>query len=296
MIINLDQTSKNYEYWHCWVCERGGKNLKSLIKQLYKIGRILSSKFSEFNSIYSPYKVNSDINDDEIIINLLDNGLNNIEETQYTITLPPEFISLSSGSVKSPDYRNALNYVINKRKLTKFDIVKYNIGYCEDGRYAGRIIIPSYNSLSLPNYFQARLFYEDNASEKYINPHIDTNRIIPFEIFINWKEPVIFVEGMFDAITLRRNAIPTLGKNIFDRVLYNIYKYDTREIYLFYDPDALDFSYELAEKFITEGRNVYILESPNEKDPADLGYEECSKLIRKAHPTLMSDILKYKFK
>ncbi len=40
---------------------------------------------------------------------------------------------------------------------------------------------------------------------------------IPFEIFINWNSPIIRCEGMFDAISIKRNAIPLLGKNIQGR-------------------------------------------------------------------------------
>jgi hypothetical protein len=38
--------------------------------------------------------------------------------------------------------------------------------------------------------------------------------IIGFELFINWNVPIILCEGVFDAIAIKRNAIPLLGKTI----------------------------------------------------------------------------------
>jgi hypothetical protein len=48
---------------------------------------------------------------------------------------------------------------------------------------------------------------------KYKNPPISKD-IVPFELFINWSSPLILVEGMFDALAVKRNAIPLLGKHI----------------------------------------------------------------------------------
>ena len=66
------------------------------------------------------------------------------------------------------------------------------MGYCEYGPYADRIVIPSYNSKGILNYFTSRTFKEDTF-QTYKNP--DTSRnIIPFEMFINWDLPVILCE------------------------------------------------------------------------------------------------------
>ncbi len=36
------------------------------------------------------------------------------------------------------------------------DIIKYNIGFCNEGPYGGRVIIPSYDDNGKLNYFIAR--------------------------------------------------------------------------------------------------------------------------------------------
>ena len=115
--------------------------------------------------------------------------------------------------------RQAISYLKSKG-ITKHDILKYNIGYCETGTYAKMIIIPSYNENGQLNYFTGRSF-EKNPYTKYRNP--ETSRdIIPFELFINWNLPLIICEGPFDAIAIKRNVIPLLGKNIQPNLMKKI--------------------------------------------------------------------------
>ena len=64
----------------------------------------------------------------------------------------------------------------------------------------------------LLNYFTARSF-EKEPFRKYKNPSVSRD-IVPFEMFINWSSPLVLCEGPFDAIAIKRNAIPLLGKNI----------------------------------------------------------------------------------
>ena len=66
------------------------------------------------------------------------------------------------------------------------------------------------------DYFVARSF-EKEPSRKYDAPSSDKN-IIGFENMINWNIPVVLCEGAFDAIAIKRNAIPLFGKNISKKV------------------------------------------------------------------------------
>ena len=45
----------------------------------------------------------------------------------------------------TPEYKHTAVYLM-KRGITAKDVLKYGIGYCEDGLYANRIIIPSYDN------------------------------------------------------------------------------------------------------------------------------------------------------
>ena len=69
------------------------------------------------------------------------------------------------------------------------------------------------NTVWCPNYKKKGRSFEKDPFVKYRNP--ETSRdIVPFELFINWELPLVLCEGPFDAIAIKRNAIPLLGKNI----------------------------------------------------------------------------------
>ena len=93
--------------------------------------------------------------------------------------------------------RQALAY-LKRRNVSKADILRYNIGYCDGGVYDKMIIIPSYSHEGSLNYLVARNFNE-HSPVKYKNPPMSKD-VVPFELFINWSSPLVLVEGMFDAL------------------------------------------------------------------------------------------------
>jgi DNA primase len=112
--------------------------------------------------------------------------------------------------VDSPEYKNAM-YYLKKRGLTRDDIVRYNIGYCEKGEYDGHVIVPSYDADGKLNFFMGRRYYNVERVIPHKKPEVPMN-LIGFECFVNYSEPLNLVEGVFDAIAVRVNAIPLFGK------------------------------------------------------------------------------------
>ena len=96
---------------------------------------------------------------------------------------------------------------LRKRGITEQDIERYNLGYCVEGEYQNRIIIPSYDSNGKLNYFVGRDFYYASTL-KYKNPPIPKD-VIGFDLYVNWSLPIILVEGVFDAMIVL-NPIPYL--------------------------------------------------------------------------------------
>jgi DNA primase len=127
--------------------------------------------------------------------------------------------------------RQALAY-LKQRGVTKADILRYNIGYCEGGVYDKMIIIPSYSHEGTLNYFVARNF-DPHSYTKYKNPPMSKD-MVPFELFINWSSPLVLCEGPFDALAIKRNAIPLLGKHIQRELMKKIVTSEvTKNIYSF---------------------------------------------------------------
>ena len=135
----------------------------------------------------------------------------------------------------TPDYRNAINY-IRKRNLDKYDILRYSIGYAESGPYSGMIIIPSFNDDGVLNYFTSRAYYETDFKHK--NPKVSKD-IVGYDLFINWREPIVLVEGSFDAIAVGDNAIPIFGKIIGQNLKKKIIEKSVKDLFIILDQDAI---------------------------------------------------------
>jgi DNA primase len=199
--------------WKCWICDAKGARLISLLKRM-NLPKQVITKFKELLGEENRSKYIS------------------TDEPQH-LTLPAEYKPLWK-SEKSYPYLHALTYLKN-RGITAEDILRYRMGYCETGTYAGRIIVPSYDSNNQLNYFTARSFYDGGM--KYKNPPVSKNTII-FENMIDWEEPIILCEGMFDAIALRQNAIPLMGKTISKNLEYALLRHSVENIVIFLDADA----------------------------------------------------------
>jgi DNA primase len=204
------------------------------------------------------------------------------EEYVIKLQLPKEFKQLyfKPKSI-NPAYNQAISY-IKKRGITNAEIVKYNIGYCEDGMYGGRVIVPSYDESGELNYFVARSFYEDNKM-KYKNPPVNRD-VIVFENQINWNEPITLVEGVFDAFSVKRNVIPLLGKFLLSKLKNKIFEKGVKEVNIILDSDAITDSTKHTDWFIKNGIKVKNI-IPSDKDAGELGYEKVNELIKTTNET-----------
>jgi hypothetical protein len=267
-------SDKGENPWHCWVCNKSGKKLTSLFKAL-NVGRDKIAELYKVLSIQPKYSSNQ--NDSTF-------------QGMTVIDLPKEYIPLFKTS-ESIEYKNAIHYLRSKRKITLSEIVKYNIGYCESGEYAKKIIIPSYDESGKLNYFVGRAYYEAE-SFKHKNPEVSKN-CVGFELFINWTLPLVLVEGSFDAIAVRRNAIPLFGKTISEDLRKKIIENKVSQLYICLDKDAQKQALEHAEYFMNNAVEVYFVDL-EEKDPAEIGFEKMCKLIKETQPLTFSKFIEYK--
>jgi 5S rRNA maturation endonuclease (ribonuclease M5) len=182
------------------------------------------------------------------------------------LTLPAEYKPLWK-SEKSYPYLHALTYLKN-RGITAEDVLRYRMGYCETGTYAGRIIVPSYDNNNQLNYFTARSFYDGGM--KYKNPPVSKNTII-FENMVDWDEPIILCEGMFDAIALRQNAIPLMGKTISKSLEYALLRHSVEHVIIFLDADARMDALKLEHRLKQYEIDTKLVLT-NGKDASEMGF------------------------
>lgn len=234
--------------WHCWISNEGGHNLYQLFKKV----NATNNQFTELRDIVGISSVNYR-NDDSV-------------SKKQVVKLPRDFLSLAIKH-PSPVYKQATTYLMS-RGITGDDILRYNMGYCESGPYTNRVIIPSYDKNGSLNYFVGRDIY--NNKLKYKNPPISKD-VIGFELFINWDEPLVLCEGVFDAIAIKRNAIPLFGKTVQYKLKTELYRQSVKKIYIVLDEDAKIDALKLSAKLMKNGIEVYYV-SMHDKDPSDVGF------------------------
>jgi len=265
--IDLNTNSKGVNTWHCWTCDAKGKSLFSLLKRM----DVSKDKINELQS-YVKY---------------LPAGREEETREEFKVELPKEFKSLINPSGNSITLKQAVSYA-KTRRINRNDIIKYNIGYCDSGRYANSLVVPSYDKNGKINYFIARSFEKD-PFRKYNTPRCNKNEIIGLEYFVNWNTPIILCEGMFDALAIKRNAVPLFGKTIPQALMMKLVENNVKTIYIALDNDALKDALKHAEKLINLGKEVYLVELQG-KDPSDIGFEEFTKLLHKATQLTFSQL------
>lgn len=255
--------------WHCWICNSCGKSIRSLF---YK----LKAKDIYFNELYKIIGTNWVKSDDT--------------SKPVNLSLPDEFIPLWKPS-KDSEYGQAMAY-LSDRKVSMDDIIRHNIGFCPRGMYEKRIIMPSYDKDANVNFFAARAYYPGNPHKYMLPPWPKT--IVGFELFVNWNEPISLVEGTFDALAVKNNAIPLFGTTMTLGLKIAIVKNKVKRVNIVLDNDALKQAIEIyddLEDLQVNDIEIHLVEL-GDKDPSVIGFEAVNELIYKSRAFDFTDIIK----
>ena len=257
----IDETNKFFGVFHCWTCGESGT--------LYKL--------VEFSNTPAPYKSK--------LVGLLKDiklswGSKKPTDEPENVSLPSEFIPLSVPRT-TPEYKNAMVY-LKRRGVLMEDVFRYNLGYCEAGSYEHCIIIPSYDSYGVLNFFIGRRYYDTAGMIPFKKPDVPMN-IVGFECFVNWNEPIILVEGVFNAITIRQNAIPLFGKYPSQKLLGMMHSCHVKKVYVCLDADAETDAFNLCRRLLKrEGIPPYFVRLTGGKDANEIGFQKTWDCIRSA--------------
>ena len=212
--VNIDKN-----VFKCWICGYSGIDLSLLLKRYAPYSEY--SKWISFGEVVDLTRF-EDIFADETI-----------KAEKPVVHLPETFKTLT-GKSDSFGARHAMSY-LRDRGIDKEDILKWKIGYCDSGDYAKRICIPSFDDAGDLNYFIARSYA--GHFPKYKNPPVSRD-VVFNDLYIDWDEPVVLVEGVFDAMRAE-NAIPILGSSLGEnsKLFRKIVKC-RKEVYIALDSDA----------------------------------------------------------
>lgn len=256
----------NKNKFHCWICEYRGDIFR----------------------LVSQYGTGTQKADWKALSNIPDYNLADVDENLFAqvdeeavevdLDLPEEFVSLVRSETR--EARAALNY-LRSRGVTRSDIFKWKLGYARSGEYRNRIIFPSFGELGNLNYYVGRSYADDPM--KYKNPPVSKN-IIFNEMNVDWSEPIVLVEGVFDAMRTE-NAIPVLGSSLdqHSRLFQMIAKHETN-VYVALDPDAERKAVKIIRAFMEYGIEVFKLDLRGERDLAEYSVEEVQEMRHEAEP------------
>lgn len=254
--------SVNFEKdkWKCWICNSSGKTISYLVK-----------KFGDSNTrqLWARYDSLIDISDFEETLEFI--FVHGEEKDDAKIELPKEYVSLNKTPLSLSG--TIAKHCLNRRDITEKHILKYSIGYCSSGEYAGRIVIPSFNAEGELNYFISRTY--EKHFNKYKNPPLNKSKIIFNELFLDFTEPITLVEGVFDAIIAGDNSVPLLGSSMSaDSLLFKKIVENQTPVYICLDLDAKEKQFTIAEKLLKYGIEVKIVDIGNAKDVGSMSAEE----------------------
>jgi DNA primase len=212
---NLEISYKDGVY-NCWSCgETDGT--KGRLSFLFK-------RYSDKKTLDQFYKLNFKFIQQKTV-----------EEKKDELRLPDEYIALD-GKLSNPRFNGAFDYLYS-RGLNDSHIKKYKIGFCMEGKYQNRVVVPSYDADGKLNFFVTRSISPKTTKFKYLNPAVEKQTLIFNEALINWEKPVFLVEGVFDHIVVP-NSVPLLGKKMSEKLFNELYFKSKNFIIIALDPDA----------------------------------------------------------
>lgn len=267
--------SVNFEknVFKCWVCDYSGKSLRRIVK-----------KHGKFYHIRDWSQISDDVERKDLDLDLFNEEQ---EVDEQRVKIPDEFKSLANKN-KSIDSLPARGY-LRDRGITKKDMVRWKIGYCADGPYSGRVVVPSFGMSGHCNYFVARSY--DKNWRKYLNPNVGKD-IIFNELYIDWDSDLVLVEGIFDAIVAGPNSVPILGSTLKEdsRLFRKIVEHDAT-VYLALDPDAEKKTNRICKKFLEYGIEVRKVPIAPYSDVGEMTKEEFSNRAKIAELMTQEDYL-----
>lgn len=312
------QKGLQYAYDCCFCDDRRRRLFINVDKQVFwchncnSTGSLITF-FSEYNHVswaealkmYRGYvgyeKQLPDSLEDEIYSRLMGNL--EVPQEKHTFDLPEEFILIEHATGKAG--QKAVKY-LRSRGVTLEMCEKYYIGYCAEGHYANRIIMPDFEGGDLI-YWQARTFEPTPKNpvlkklfRKVLNPSLDEEQIArgvraveKSEVISNidlilQERMAIVCEGKMDSYTIGDMGACIHGKHMSDtqfmKLVTNKDAIDVIAVML--DGDALEQAISTADRLYRHFDDVLVCRLPRDADPNSLGR-------RKVLDILQNDMIPY---
>jgi len=274
--------------FHCWYCQWGGRSLTQI---LYKMGAdksdILYLK-NIFGEQIKEKKYNTSI--DQLRIKIRE-SLSESKEQENTNR--KKYFLNERGHFKirynddrddeifKPLYKNnsllaknVRRYLFKERGLSKYEISYYNIYFGKDS-----VLFLNFENDKIINYWVKRSiqnkFYEIPDKEQ-----VKKSEIVFFDKLIDYSQPVILAEGIFDAINIGFNAIPMLGTFANKELVKKLSENNCPLVYVWLDDEALDSAVKISNYLRSYGIESLVVCDYNYDDPAIIPRKEVNEILK----------------
>ena len=250
---------------YCHNCEYRN-NIVGLIQYVEGVSR--SRAMCIFNDIKGNFVLPEHINKD-IISNMFIGDLRK-HISKRAIPLPDEYSSLNPNKTNIRTAR-AIRY-LHTRGITDVQIVEHKMGFCYDGEYRDRIIIPITQDGEIVFWIARAIGTEAKMKEK--SPSSESYQISKSEVIFNLDRAAkkyhsaVICEGIFDALSFGDIGVSLLGKSLYQEQLNILLDYRdvlTNGVYVALDYDAKYNALNIA-KVLSEYFTTYIVNIPEYAD------------------------------
>lgn len=261
--VNIDK-----DKFKCWVCDYRGGNIRRVVRS-----------YGNFSQLKSWDRLSGKVELSSFDALMVEKLFGTPEEQKSLVNLPPEFQTLTASQLPT-SATPVLNF-LHKRGVTKSDILRWKIGYCPTGEYEGRVVIPSFAEDGRVNYFIARSY--NSEWNKYRAPSVSRDLVFN-ELYIDWDDDLIIVEGVFDAI-VAGNAVPILGSSLRESsaLVRRVVERDT-PVFLALDADAEKKALEIIKQFLEYDVELYKVNIHPHSDVGEMTKQEFTDRKKVALP------------
>lgn len=224
-----------------------------------------------------------------------------IEVPKFVYPLPEEFILIEDA--KGEAGRKAVQY-LRSRGVSMDTAIQQYIGYCEEGQFANRIIMPDFEDGELV-YWQARTWEPkpklkllQKYYRKVLNPTlteeqiddgyiaVDKSDVVSNIDFIRQTGIAVICEGRFDSYTIGETGACIHGKHMSDEQFLKLVKHKSEIdlVVVMLDGDAFKQAVSTAKRLSGYFDDVLVAKLPGNMDPNSLGKKGVLEALNNAIP------------
>lgn len=265
--------------YNCYNCGEFHGSIIGLLA--YLRGVDYKKAFELYREYATSYNLSNDLKD-ELLEKL---RIFDIDKYMMKSPIPlPETFTLLDESDSRESRR--IRKVLHSRLVTDSQITRHKFGYCYDGEYESRAILPIYEQNEL-QFWVARAT-RDKAYKKEMSPTNEDYQISKSEAIFNLDYAAenygsaVLCEGIYDACAFNNLGCSLLGKMISNAQLEKILKYKNKlvnGVYMALDEDAINYNIKAADE-LSKYINVYMINVKD--DPNSMGKTKCLEALQNA--------------